>query len=119
VLALMLLAGDHRVVHFLHEAVQLTSTGAEVLVCELTVLADFLADQFLNVFHVPELLVTGQSIAERVPVKEMSDESQPSSQVFVENFIGQVLEIFNSASSLLDGFLKDSVSVNKLLISLF
>lgn len=117
--SLMLLACDHRVVNFLHQTVKLTLTATEMLVSELTIFADFLANHILDVSHVPELLVSGKSVSESVPVEEVGDELQPAPKVLVENLVGQVLEVFHGATAFFDRLLEDTVSVEELLVSLF
>jgi hypothetical protein len=89
-----------------------------VLVSEFTVFTDFLTNHILDVLHVPELLISCESISEGVPVEEVGNELQPTSEVLVENFVSQVLKVLDGAAPVLDCFLEDSVSVKKLLVSL-
>ena len=89
-----------------------------MLVSEFTVFTDFLTNHILDVLHVPELLISCESISEGVPVEEVGNELQPTSEVLVENFVSQVLKVLDGAAPVLDCFLEDSVSVKKLLVSL-
>ena len=91
VFTLVLFASNDRVVNFRHQVMKLTSTGTEVLLSEFTIFADFLANHFLNVFHVPEIGATGKLISESVPVEEVGNELQSTSEILIEDFVCEVL----------------------------
>ena len=87
----MLFAGNNWEVNFSHQMMKLTSTGAEVLVSEFSIFADFLTNHFLDVFHVPEIGASGELISKSVPVEEVWYEFQSSSEIFIEDLIGEML----------------------------
>jgi len=87
VFTLMLFTCNDRVVNFRHQMMKLTSTGTEMLLCKFTIFADFLTNHFLNVFHVPEIGATGKLISESMPVEEIGNKLQSSSEIFIKDFI--------------------------------
>jgi hypothetical protein len=87
VFTLMLFASDNREVDSGHQMMKLTSTGTEVLISKFSIFADFLTNHFLNIFHVPEISVTGKLISKSVPIEEIGNKLQSSSEIFIEHFV--------------------------------
>lgn len=118
IFTLMLFASNNRVVNFSHQVMKLTSTGTEMFISKFTIFADFLPDHFLDIFHVPELSITGKLISESVPIKEIGDKLQSSSEIFIEDFVSEMLQIFSGTWTFLNSFIQNADSVSKLFIFL-